>query len=509
MSSGNGTQRPRIDHSPKYVRSRGFEAIELAALAGLYLDDWQQYVLTKAMGETSRGSWSARTVGLMVSRQNGKGALLEARELAGLFLLEEPMIVHTAHLQDTANGHFRRLVDRIKNTPVLGSRLAKPGGILRGHGTESINLAVNPKPGIAPRLEVRTRTGSGGLGFSINCLIFDESMIISDAMHQALLPTLSAQPNMQVWYTGSAVDQENPSHQGVPFARVREQGIAKTHGMAYFEWSLPVDDPDKIVLEDIAGEDLEATNPGLGIRISEDYIRESEFPGLGGRGAAVQRLGVGSWPRTDGLDNVVITPTEWGEWTDKASQITGPVCVSVDVGPDRDRSAIAVCGFRSDEKLHVEVVERKRGRTATVGLVEYVCKLTSDHTVLAVIVDGRSPANSLVPELTEKLPIGELHDREVTVLTATEHAQACGMLYDAGQQDRLRHVGQPELAEALRGAIKRPLTDAWAWHRLNSTVDISPLVAITLALYGAEVFQPGVPQFWSWDEIEKLAEEAA
>ncbi len=156
----------------------------------------------------------------------------------------------------------------------------------------------------------------------------------------------------------------------------------------------------------------------------------------------------------------------------------------------------------------MEVVERKRGRTATVGLVEYALKVTMDHTVLAVIVDGRSPANSLVPELTDKLPVGELHDREITVLTATEHAQACGMLYDAGQQDRLRHIGQPELAEALRGAIKRPLSDAWAWSRINSTVDISPLVACTLALYGAEVFQPGEPQFWNLADFIEEQDEA-
>ena len=36
----------------------------------------------------------------------------------------------------------------------------------------------------------------------------------------------------------------------------------------------------------------------------------------------------------------------------------------------------------------------------------------------------------------------------------------------------------------MKGATKRPLGDAWAWSRKNSTVDISPLVAATLALWG-------------------------
>ena len=34
---------------------------------------------------------------------------------------------------------------------------------------------------------------------------------------------------------------------------------------------------------------------------------------------------------------------------------------------------------------------------------------------------------------------------------------------------------------AIRGASKRSLGDAWAWDRKNSDVDITPLVACTLA----------------------------
>jgi hypothetical protein len=38
---------------------------------------------------------------------------------------------------------------------------------------------------------------------------------------------------------------------------------------------------------------------------------------------------------------------------------------------------------------------------------------------------------------------------------------------------------------AVRGAKARPLVDRWAWSRTKSTVDISPLVACTLALWSA------------------------
>jgi phage terminase large subunit-like protein len=74
------------------------------------LDPWQEFVLAHALGERADGKWAAFEVGVMVSRQNGKGAILEARELAGLFLLGERLIIHSAHQFDTSLEAFRRLL---------------------------------------------------------------------------------------------------------------------------------------------------------------------------------------------------------------------------------------------------------------------------------------------------------------------------------------------------------------------------------------------------------------
>src|SRR5690606_12432962 len=69
---------------------------------------------------------------------------------------------------------------------------------------------------------------------------------------------------------------------------------------------------------------------------------------------------------------------------------------------------------------------------------------------------------------------------------AREMAQACGEFYDAVVEGQLRHLGQPELNAAIGGARKRNLADAWAWHRRDAAVNISPLVAATLALHGVD-----------------------
>jgi hypothetical protein len=48
----------------------------------------------------------------------------------------------------------------------------------------------------------------------------------------------------------------------------------------------------------------------------------------------------------------------------------------------------------------------------------------------------------------------------------------------------LRYVPRPALDAAVAGARQRTLGDAWAWSRRAVSVDISPLVAVTLAAWG-------------------------
>ena len=69
--------------------------------------------------------------------------------------------------------------------------------------------------------------------------------------------------------------------------------------------------------------------------------------------------------------------------------------------------------------------------------------------------------------------------------TRLQYGEACGVFVDAVGEALFRHLGQDELIAAIRGAKARPLVDRWAWSRTKSTVDISPLVAATLALWSA------------------------
>ena len=82
-----------------------------------------------------------------------------------------------------------------------------------------------------------------------------------------------------------------------------------------------------------------------------------------------------------------------------------------------------------------------------------------------------------------------------------EHAQACGSLYDALVGRKVRHLGTPELTAAVDGAKTRVLGEAWAWSRKSSAIDISPLVAVTLALWGNTQRTKNRPRFINLNDV--------
>lgn len=469
-----GSQTPTIHVVPDYVDTSGEEAADLAARAGLILDPWQRLVLRDALGERSDGSWAAFETALIVARQNGKGSVLEARVLAGLFLLQERLILYSAHEFKTAVEMFKRIEELISGSAAFRRRVKH---VSRTRGEEGIELTTGQ------RLRFVARSTGSGRGFSGDLNIWDECQHLSDASVDALMPTMSARPNPQLWYAGSAADKDvAPCDQIGRVRRRALEGGPKAKRLAYFEWSADV--CTDLCSESCSRHDDPAdpavwakTNPGMGIRISAEHVA-NEFDSMSAKGFARERLSVGNYP-SEGAAWEIIPEDAWAALADADSRPDDPVAFAVDVTPDRSTAAIAVAGQRSDGLLHVELVDHKPG---TGWVVDRVKALVARWSPCAVVLDAAGPAGSLVAEFNAE-------GIELTIPTARQVGQACGRLYDAvvgaeGQPPTLRHMGQAPLASALAGAQYRPLGDAWAWSRKGVSVDISPLVAVTLAAWG-------------------------
>ncbi len=459
---------PRISLVPEYDYTLGPEARELAARAGLIADDHQTLIIDAALGMRNDGKFAAFEVGVVEPRQNGKGGALEIRELAGVELLGEKLIIHSAHEYATALEAFYRMGPLLEEAEIPIQR------VRNAHGEQGFDF----KNGC--RIRYRTRTRGGGKGFSCDALLLDESFELPEFAHAALLPTMSARARPQVWYTSSSVDQEVHDH-GIVLARVRERAQRQEKSLVYFEWSLPYDHPDDVP-DEVASSELAwaEANPAMNLRISPEHV-EHEYRSLSSRNFAVERLGVGDWPATDGTSHLAISPKAWADLTDKSSKLVDPIHLVYDIAPDRSKASIVATGYNQAGLLHAEVVEHKMG---TAWLLERLPELNAKHHPDKILCDGVGPAASLVKELE---PLGVY----VETITAQEYAQSCAFLVDTVASAGMRHLGTPELMAAIRGATKRPLQDAFAFSRRNSTADITSLVATAIGVRSVATYGGG------------------
>lgn len=462
-----GAQRPRVSSSPPYVSSAGQEAAELAAAAGLVLDEWQRHVLEVALGERADGKWSAFEVGLIVGRQNGKGAILEARELAGLFLFGEQLILHSAHEFKTAQEAFRRVLGLIQNTPDLDKLVSR---VRTSHGEEGIELRSGA------RLRFVARSTGSGRGFSGDVVILDEAYNLPGQAMGALLPTMAARPNPQVWYTSSAGTDDSEV-----LARVKERGAADKPGrLAYFEWSA---DPRADLDDQQAWADA---NPGLGIRILPEFV-EAERAALPEMEFARERLGI--W--ADGRREAAIDGVLWASLVDVDCDARSPVAFAVEINAERTKSSITAAIMRPDGVVQLESIDYKPG---TAWCLDRLAALNADWKPIGVALNPSAPAGSLIPGL-QALGI------EPILISGREEAQACGAFYDAVVDKRVRHGNQAPLNIAVEQAVKRPMGEAWVWHR-RTAADIGPLNGATLAHHVVASHMPEQTEVWAeWIDV--------
>jgi phage terminase large subunit-like protein len=447
-----GAQRPNLWAVPEAVDSLGESVVELAAACGLQLDDWQAWVLDQALRIDRRGKWSAFEVGLILPRQNGKNAILEAVELAGLVLWPKlfgrPWVTsHSAHKFSTASEHFLRMRALINGCDDV-RRLVKTVHV--ANGKESITMLDGS------RLKFVARTRGASRGATDDLIVFDEAFDLPASSLGAMLPSLSARPNPQVWFASSA-----PHHDSTVLHRLRDRAQKSDSGrLAHFEWGNPPD------VDPLDRDAWYVANPALGIRISEEFV-ESEQRALPADEFARERLGVAQTPD---MFAGVLNFGAWETCEDKRSQVDQPAAIGFDVSPERTWASFAIAARREDDLTHVEVVDRREG---TGWVVERAVELTTRYG-RPLVVDPRSPAGGT---------IGLLVDAGVTVveLSGQELTQACAGFQDAVLNARLAHIGQGPLDAAVAGASTRHVGEAWSWSRISSQVDISPLVACTLA----------------------------
>lgn len=504
--------RPRVDTHPPYAPENTFgpEAVELAAAAGLILDHWQADALhTMLAFNPDTSKWLCFEYCELVSRQNGKGAILEARALAGLFLLGEQLIIWSAHEVKTAMRGFRRFLWLIKqlgtkvnpkddNLWDVDGRLVK---VSHQNGEEGFELLDTGQ-----QLLFIARSKGSGRGFSGDLNIIDEAFAYTNEQHSALLPTVSARPNGQFLYTSS------PPLDGITgpvLYRLRERGDPDAPRKA---GAAPWQPPQRLAFRDWgAAGDLEsldsidladralwvATNPSLGHgRLTIEDI-ENEYESMLPVDFARERLGI--WPRKveTSEDGGVIDPELWKAMVTTAGASGRPaeVAFAVVVAADRSHTTIAAVGPQNDGLMQASIVAYLPGTAKVVDRME---QLQERWNPVGWAVQDKGPTASLWPEIEKRMDADgnrvfrEADDKEaphrghLAVPWANDVAAAYGLLMDAikdADGPQLRHLGDVPLNAAAAGAQPRNLPGGGTTWDYRSPVDISPIQGVTLAYW--------------------------
>jgi hypothetical protein len=147
------------------------------------------------------------------------------------------------------------------------------------------------------------------------------------------------------------------------------------------------------------------------------------------------------------------------------------MALGVEVSEDRSHASIAAAGALDTETVVIDLLHYLDGTGGVVAAVRAVAER------VAVVIDPHSPANTLVKPLTDAGVV-------VTTPSSSDAAVAYGAFLDELAAGRLRHTGRAELTAAVQAATARPMGGAATWQRRGAQVDVGPLVAASLALWG-------------------------
>lgn len=196
------------------------------------------------------------------------------------------------------------------------------------------------------------------------------------------------------------------------------------------------------------------------------------------------------------------TAEQWAAIVDDRAAPGDVIAFGIDMPPARNAAAIVAAWLCDIERCpsrrrvdDVDQVEQHRHgkiieyRPGTDWVAARAAELAERWDPVAWALDPAGPAGSLLPELDAvgiTKPSGEPERGQLLILNARDAAAAAGLVVDGIRQDTVRHEDQAALSLAFRSARTRPLGDSFAFARRLATVDISPWVAFTNAVYALE-----------------------
>lgn len=432
--------------------TRGHILGMVAGLLGWSLFPWQRYTGDVSLEYDPISKLPQyRTVGLSVSRQNGKTTLVLVR-IAAQLIVPRSTVAYTAQDRNIARFKWAEYVDVLLDTP-FADRVEH---VSRNNGSEGLHMTNGSQ------FVIVTPGEKAGRSMSIDLGIIDEAAQHKDLkLVGALNPTMIARPQAQLWLLSNA-----GTFDSVLWRHYTDLGRGEVDNplssLCWLEWSA---DEDADVLDRVAWREA---NPSLDLPGGPSSVALADAA-LSLPADVFRREHLNVW--SDIAQMTGIDAVTWSACRDDDLVVGSKLALGIDFTPERDRGALVAVGD-VDGRTPIEVVEHTSDLERLVSRTVEVATSTG----ATVIVDRGSPAASILPAL-------ERADVAVRLISLPDFVRACGDFHDAAITGRLAHRGDYRLHDAVAGASKRKVGDSWSWKRRGGA-DISPLVAATLARWG-------------------------
>lgn len=470
-----GSQAPRIEHTPDGVAgTRGDKVIRFLQVAGIFLDPWQELLIRRAFEFDASGRSAATEFGYLVSRQNGKGEVIMAWELANLFMFPRPdrkpkLIVHTAHEVKTAAEAFLRIRGVFEAVPRLQRELA-PNGIKTANGQEGIVLRNGN------RLRFIARSKNSGRGLTMDKLVVDEAQECSASAYDALMYATSAVPDLQTLITGTVPSPENDYE---VFEGLRDRGRAGQGARTYWaEWNPAGSDAWDYQLPDKHDHQVWAQSiPALGGRLLVETVADQVDRATDQDALERERFSV--WRDQPPEASVVlndIDPQAWDDNADPSAALQAPTVLAVTLGRGGGYSTISGASRQDDGRI---LIQHLRTDRQTLWVPDALAELKDEYGAQLIVLDEKNCA----PIISDLAAAGIRH----MAMNATEVTGAFELIIESVNTGQVVHRGQDELTISMRHAIPRKVGNlGFTWDQSDPAEPASQIQSATLAHWGVK-----------------------
>ena len=417
---------------------------------GWRFDPWQDAVGRMILGKRDGGTWAADLSILSIPRQVGKSYLLGCIIFALCLLNPKLRVIWTSHHTATTEEMFEAMKDLAQHKKVAPY-------VVKCIALQGSRWRIQFRNGA--RIDFGARSQGFGRGKAkVGVLVLDEFQHITSRALANLAPTTNQADNPLILCAGTP---PGPEVSGEAFTMRRKAAL---EGLAddavYVEFSADSD----AELDDRrqwakANPSFPKRTPERALLLLRKVLDEEDF----------RREALGIWDEVS-RHAPIVAPSVWKDLESTGPELSvAPTAVGVDMSHGGD---ISIAGCWRGDRPHVEEL------WAGSSLLDAVEYLKVDCEGIDVVIDAASPAAQMVPMLQGR----------VRRTTAGDMGNACLLFETYANTEGLTHSGQDSVTRALKSACKRPIGDAgkWGLDRRDSTSTIYPLVAVVLALLGAE-----------------------